>query len=82
MAKCRSCGADIEWTKNKRTGRRMPVDREPVPGGDIAVEIDANNEAVSWLLLPLVTYSGPRFVSHFSTCPNAESHRRGGEESA
>lgn len=75
MAKCRSCGAAIEWTKNRRTGRRMPVDREPVPDGNIAVELDANKEPVSWLLLPLMTHSGPRFVSHFSTCPNAESHK-------
>lgn len=68
MAKCNRCGATIEWTKNKRTGRRAPVDREPVPDGHVGVVIDETGERISWLLLPLVKYDGPRFVLHSTTC--------------
>ena len=30
MARCKDCGALIDWMKNTETGKKMPVDREEV----------------------------------------------------
>lgn len=34
MSTCRGCGAEITWTRTM-TGRRMPIDPEPVEDGNI-----------------------------------------------
>lgn len=51
----------------------MPIDREPVEGGNVEIVDDGKalvhaNDAPSLL-------GGDRFVSHFSTCPEAEAWR-------
>ncbi len=83
-ASCRSCGADIIWAVTS-TGSRMPVDAQPVDGGNVL--LTERGAPVSGNP-PLATVvgkqaqpnlfgdDGPRYVSHFSTCPNADSHRR------
>ena len=61
---CRSCGAPIIWVRME-TGRRMPVDADS--------------------LTTVLVVSGDRTkgamrtagTSHFSTCPQADEHRRG-----
>lgn len=89
MAECRSCGASIIWATTV-AGRRMPVDaepldREPPNDGGCFVLLRTNGEAP--LALPLVGLTAlslesatrnkvPLFVSHFSTCPNANEWRK------
>jgi hypothetical protein len=50
------------------TGRRMPLDPDPVPNGNITIDADGKGHV------------GPitdgAFRSHFSSCPNAAQHRR------
>lgn len=72
-AKCRSCGASIIWAETA-AGKRMPVDVEPSPAGNVALEPRPG-------LDPLATVNEPLFASslrksHFATCPNAASHRK------
>lgn len=71
-ATCRSCGAPIRFVRTTK-GKLMPIDREPVEGGNVEIVDDGKalvhaNDAPSLL-------GGDRFVSHFSTCPEAEAWR-------
>lgn len=84
MSTCRSCGAPVVWAVTT-TGKRMPVDADPVDGGNVLL-----SPAVSSGQAPTATVVGkavqpnlfgddsPRYVSHFSTCPNAARHRQRG----
>lgn len=76
MATCRSCGAEVEWVVLK-SGKRNPLDPDPVDGGNIRVTGTHTDE--QGRTSPLAEYvgngKGDR-VSHFATCPNAAQHRR------
>ena len=66
-AKCSSCGAAVIWTVTE-AGKRMPVDA--TPAGKVTVLVknpDGSDTPVSRMR--------DHFVSHFATCPNAQSHR-------
>lgn len=76
MSKCRSCGSEIEWVKLK-SGKNMPCDPEvleygEMEDGDVLVTIDGHVQKVD---------KGQRFpslkgyVSHFSTCKDADAWR-------
>ncbi len=77
-ARCKTCGARIEWVKSALTGKPMPLDAAAVDDGNIVLR---EGRAV---VFPLggheeagVVKSGvPRFRSHFSTCPDAADHRK------
>ena len=85
MTTCKSCGAPVEWAKTE-AGRWMPIDPEPVPGGNLAIDRS------SWP--PVATVMGPgegaaqlalgaedgegellAHVSHFATCPDRDEWR-------
>lgn len=70
---CNACHRPVRWAKTQ-AGKNIPLDPTPVGGGNIllrgelAVIVDTN---------PLIE----RYVSHFSTCPQADafrSKRKGG----
>lgn len=71
-SKCQSCGATITWAKTEN-GRAMPLDAAPVDNGNMQV-VDGVAIIVGDLLSP--GDDGPRYVSHFATCPNSAAHRR------
>ena len=51
----------------------MPVDADPVEDGNLQVDWERGDAHV----LPRHSdYSGPRYNSHFLTCPNAKQHRK------
>jgi hypothetical protein len=82
VSACRSCGAAIVWAVTPE-GRRMPVDADPVDGGNVllapAVEPGGSPTAtvVGKRVQPsLFGDDGPRYVSHFATCPDSAKHRR------
>jgi hypothetical protein len=70
---CRSCGAPIRWAVTRATGARIPLNPEPVPGGNIVVEASG---FVRVLGRGEEAPPGARFVSHFVTCPFAAAHRK------
>jgi hypothetical protein len=63
IVRCRSCNAKIIWLLTKNL-KPMPVDADTVEPGDTE--------------LNLQTKSNPEgtHISHFSTCPNANQHRK------
>lgn len=77
MTACRSCGAPVTWalTENKKW---MPVDAEPAADGNVL--LTAGNPPLAKVLTSFgkgLLGNGERlYRSHFSTCPNARSHRK------
>lgn len=80
--KCRSCNALITWTITT-SGKRMPVDPEPHPDGNVSVSGMHTDTGVVMQArvksrppeATLFTTAQPRYRSHFATCPHAAQHR-------
>jgi hypothetical protein len=82
MSDCRSCHAPILWAMTA-SGKRMPMDPDPVATGTFALTLDDPPTAIH---APATVPAGTvrlgadgfpaRFTSHFATCPNASQHRR------
>lgn len=88
-SECRSCHAPVRWAVHETTGRRMPLDCEPVPDGKVVVvewhDTNPDTGARYTYPLPIVgvgkkaitrAASEYRYTSHFATCPNAARHRK------
>lgn len=81
MNTCRSCGARIRWVVTT-AGKRIPLDEDPVDGGNVLLhEAIDGREPIATVVGKSVGPSlfgddGPRYVSHFATCPDADQHRR------
>lgn len=70
MSTCKSCGAEIIWTRSPK-GARMPLDSAPTPTGKWAIRGEGEEaEAV------FATPGDPSHACHFETCPNADTHRK------
>lgn len=71
-ATCHSCGAPIVWVHTE-AGKRMPIDPEPVDGGNLILDRrDGPRVTVATEgNLPPCGY-----VSHFATCPQAGKWRK------
>lgn len=72
---CASCGAEIIWAETEN-GKRMPLDAAPVAAQAGAFVLVGHPNAPQAVSLSKHLDSIPLFVSHFSTCPNAPSHRK------
>jgi hypothetical protein len=78
---CSSCAAPIIWAETKR-GSRIPIDAQPVDGGDLVLRRQRGDEALLALHAAVNVESFDprpgerRYVSHFATCPDADQHRR------
>lgn len=70
MSFCKGCGAKIDWFSTP-LGKRMPLDEDPHPDGNVRYFSVKNMIAVvepgSYPVL---------YRCHFQTCPNAEDFRR------
>jgi hypothetical protein len=81
MSVCRSCGAEIVFAETER-GKIMPIDKEPVANGNLGLfhRVDKNGEPQphvrSLSTEPQLFGDGPRYQSHFVSCPAAEKHRK------
>lgn len=73
---CRSCKAPVIWARTP-AGRNMPVDAEPSPKGNLVLDTRSQPAHVH-VLGPLDEPAEGlhRHESHFSTCPNADQHRK------
>jgi len=82
MSKCKSCGAEIRWIKTF-SGKSMPVDAEPVnfyADGGKELFVTSNGAVVHGTRTDGTqdhTHIG--YISHFATCPNADTHRKRGK---
>jgi hypothetical protein len=66
--------AEIEGLLRKytRAGKRMPLDTDERSDGNVVIEADGKAR-----VLPAGDpYTGPRFASHFSSCPDAPAWRK------
>jgi hypothetical protein len=63
MATCKSCEASILWAETEN-GKKVPLDSKP----EKRYILKAEDAAVVVLR--------STYVSHFVTCPDADSHRR------
>lgn len=78
-ANCRSCKAPIRWCVTDATGKRMPIDPEPVADGNIWVIRHEDGMPVIGVALTRdgVPASEPfAYVSHFVNCPDRDSWRK------
>lgn len=83
-SKCRapSCSAEVVWVRTTN-GNLMPLDPKPTDDGNIIL-FPKTDGPVAYVVGPAdllgEAYAGlPRYVSHFASCPDAESFRRRGE---
>lgn len=80
MAKCRGCGAEIDWIKT-RAGKNMPVDPEPVfviVGEGDGHFVTDEGDVISGREVPANDGAAEvAFVPHWATCPEAGSFKRG-----
>lgn len=90
MANCSACDARITWAITEPGGKRIPLDFDPVPEGNIEVVGRTNDGTMSQALVRVLkkgeldTLPGMpqplRYVSHFATCPYAKNFRRRDEQ--
>jgi hypothetical protein len=71
LGTCRACPAKILWAKTER-GKPIPLDPDPVPDGNIVV----TDAGIAHFLKSTEMATGPRYVSHFSTCPKSAHFRK------
>ncbi len=77
ISTCRTCSARIVWCVSEATGNRMPVDADPVAGGNLRM---TRNPIPSVHVEPQLSLFDDdddqlRYVSHFVTCPDAHLWR-------
>lgn len=73
MSTCRSCGARITWLETAG-GKKIPVDEDPVPDGNIVI-VGTMAHFLGKHDVSELALEGPRYVSHFVTCPQAGEWR-------
>lgn len=69
------CGAAIIWTVTEGKGKRMPVNAQPAPDGNLVISESPHGAPIS-KVADLLDPDGPRYLSHFVSCPAAGEFRR------
>lgn len=73
---CRACGAAMVWGKWP-SGKGVPLDAEPSSQGDIRLQPNGDAEKLTGLQLDSARDGGEQlYVTHFATCPSADSFRK------
>jgi hypothetical protein len=70
---CSYCGALVLWA-NTATGKRMPIDAEPVELGNVRL-VEGPGGYLAMVTAPAMIPEGERYRSHFATCPRARAAR-------
>lgn len=68
--RCRTCDAPIIWARTPG-GKAIPVDSEPRPDGNLVLEFNGEEGVTARYVS-----EGGTHVSHFVTCPDADTHRK------
>ena len=66
LSTCKACKASIYWLQT-RNAKRMPVDSEPNPEGKLGISPQG---------IVGGGFAGPKYTSHFATCPEADEQRK------
>lgn len=80
MAECRTCGRPILWVVVAATNKRMPLNPDPDPTGNVVrlsgdtVRVLTHDERTKRLAMP--GGPGPLYLSHFATCRDSAAHRK------
>lgn len=76
LSTCRSCNAPIRWAVT-RTGRRMPLDRDPSPRGNARLLLDGTSQVLAGARLEEARAAGVLLhMPHHSSCPQGRDWRR------
>jgi len=76
MPFCSTCKRPILWARSEH-GRPIPIDPAPRPDGNIVLRpIAVGAELLAHVVTAGEETDEQRYASHFSTCPEAETHRR------
>jgi hypothetical protein len=83
MSTCRSCQAPVQWLENVTTGKRAPIDAEPVIDGNVEIDEAAGTYRVvtGREQDQAVAERRPLHLNHFVTCPQStawKGRRRAG----
>lgn len=84
ISRCAGCGAQIIWAYTE-LGRRMPVDADPSPTGNVELHrigggYDVGAKVLGAAELEHARGAGSRLrTSHHATCPKADEFRHGRE---
>ena len=73
--RCDSCSEPIYWVRTK-TGKRMPIDVEPVPHGNLLLAAAEIPPRVSVVSKAGRAPGTKLYLSHFASCRYANQHRR------
>lgn len=84
LAHCRSCSTPVRWVETT-AGKRMPLDPDPCPDGNFEFT-EADREDGPVRALTAEQLAGPaeryRYKSHFATCPQSRTWRKGATQAA
>lgn len=83
MPRCKSnnCRAEIRWARNASSGKGVPIDPDPIPdtepvaAGQVVRVSTPSAPGTPFDVRHLKAgdnYDGPRFWSHFATCPDSQ----------
>lgn len=78
-AECRSCHAPVRWCITAANGKRMPIDPEPVPDGNVwIVRIEGGMPVVGVALSAagVPPTEALRYQSHFVSCEDRDTWRK------
>lgn len=76
QARCGSCKHPIRWVTTEN-GRPMPLDWQPTEAGNVVPAYREDGGVRAHVLhQDEEPPDGPRYTSHWETCPNAKQHRR------
>jgi len=75
--RCRSCNAEIIWCTTEHTHKSVPVDADPVAGGNVELVEHEYTTPVARVVSTRFTFGRTDLrKSHFATCAQAGAWRR------
>jgi hypothetical protein len=73
---CATCQAAVIWAETE-AGKRMPVDPEPAAKGNVRLHERPDDVPLAVVLKPADLFGKTGLhLSHFVTCPDADTFRR------
>ncbi len=73
MAACKSCGAEMIWATSLTTGKAVPLNAKPDPGGNLVLLVGGKTRGVTD---EDIESGRPRHTSHFVDCPQRREWRK------